>query len=36
MNKSVEYPDTKEAVAYDSSMEKLVHINNITDEYKII
>lgn len=34
MNKSVEYPDTKEAVAYDSSMEKLVHINNITDEYK--
>lgn len=34
MNKSVEYPDTNEAVAYDSSMEKLVHINNITDEYK--
>ncbi len=34
MNKSVEYPDTKEAVAYDSSMEKLVHINNITNEYK--
>ncbi len=34
MNKKVEYPDTKEAVAYDSSMNNVIHTNNITDEYK--
>ena len=34
MNKKIEYPDTKEAVAYDSSIDNMTHTNNITQEYK--